>query len=291
MTIIIFNLENICIMLKINEFVECLEKISVAASVTESCRYINLKLAGNRIEGDRESSGKHFKLSIEELYQAYKKGVKKTTELRKYISGRTYSPALAILNRVYQLEAQVGGLKKEERKIGGILEPFDEKMLIPETYDEESLAKIGFVGFRPIKECRMDYSIFPDAPGVYIILRRSNKKPEYLKVGSGGHFKDKDPNVDVTTLSDNWVEGASVVYIGMTKTTLHKRISAYMKFGEGRKIGHKGGRYIWQLADHEDLIVCWKEMPEGSPEVYETELILDFKKKHGERRPFANLRD
>lgn len=173
---------------------------------------------------------------------------------------------------------------------GTAIERICENQNVPDDYSEESLIRCGFVGFLPIKECRMDYAVFPKVPGVYIVLRRSKKRPEYLTVGSGGHFKDKDPNVSITELSDNWVEGASVVYIGMTTATLHERLSAYMKFGEGRKIGHKGGRYIWQLADHEDLIVCWKEMLVGSPEKYETELILDFKKKYGER-PFANLRD
>lgn len=182
---------------------------------------------------------------------------------------------------------QCSALQQDGVSIGQTLENLN----VPDDYSEESLIRCGFVGFRPIKECRMDYAVFPKVPGVYIVLRRSKKRPEYLTIGSGGHFKDEDPNVSVTELSDNWVEGASVVYIGMTTTTLHKRLSAYMKFGEGRKIGHKGGRYIWQLADHEDLIVCWKEMPNGSPKEYETELILDFKNKHGNRRPFANLQD
>ncbi len=171
------------------------------------------------------------------------------------------------------------------------MEQTSEKLNVPDDYSEKSLIKCGFVGFRPIKECRMDYAIFPNVPGVYIIIRRCKSRPEFLTVGSGGYFKRKNPNVRVAELSDNWVEGANVVYIGMTTTTLHQRLSAYLKFGEGRPVGHKGGRYIWQLADHEDLIVCWKEMPEGSPELYETKLILDFKKKHGERRPFANLKD
>ena len=171
------------------------------------------------------------------------------------------------------------------------MEQTSEKLNVPDDYSEKSLIKCGFVGFRPIKECRMDYAIFPNVPGVYIIIRRCKSRPEFLTVGSGGYFKRKDPNVRVAELSDNWVEGANVVYIGMTTTTLHQRLSAYLKFGEGRPVGHKGGRYIWQLADHEDLIVCWKEMPEGSPELYETKLILDFKKKYGERRPFANLKD
>jgi len=170
------------------------------------------------------------------------------------------------------------------------MKQLDEIMLIPKEYDEESLANVGFVGFRPIKECRRDYVGFPKVPGVYVIIRRTKTRPEFLPVGSGGHFKKKDPNVSTTELSDNWVNNANVVYIGMTTKTLHKRLSDYLDFGQGEDVGHWGGRYIWQLRDHEELLVCWKEMPKGSPKDYERELILDFKKKYGER-PFANLRD
>ncbi len=97
-----------------SEFIECLGKISTATSV-RGHRYKDLKLIGNRIEGIRCDTNKQFKLSIEELYCAYGKGVNTITEMRKYIKGRVYSPALAILNVVYQLEAQVKGLKKVER--------------------------------------------------------------------------------------------------------------------------------------------------------------------------------
>lgn len=55
-------------------------------------------------------------MSIEELYCAYEKGVSTTTEMRNYIKGWAYSPALAILNEVYKLEAQVEGLKKSKDK-------------------------------------------------------------------------------------------------------------------------------------------------------------------------------
>lgn len=170
------------------------------------------------------------------------------------------------------------------------MKQLDEIMLIPEVYDEESLAKVGFVGFRPIKECRRDYTVFPKVPAVYIIIRRTKTRPEYLTVGSGGHFKRRDPNVKTDKLSENWVDNANVVYIGMTTKTLYKRLSDYLDFGQGEDVGHWGGRYIWQLKDHEELLVCWKEMPIGSPEEYEKKLIFDFKMKYGER-PFANLRD
>ena len=69
-----------------SEFIECLGKISIAKSV-KGHLYKDLKLIGNRIDGIRCDTKKHFKLSIEELYCAYEKGVSTTTEMRNYIKG------------------------------------------------------------------------------------------------------------------------------------------------------------------------------------------------------------
>lgn len=63
-----------------SEFIEYLGKISTARSV-EGHLYKDLKLIGNRIDGIRWDTKKHFKLSIEELYSAYEKRVNTITEM------------------------------------------------------------------------------------------------------------------------------------------------------------------------------------------------------------------
>ena len=176
-------------------------------------------------------------------------------------------------------------------RVGATAKEICEKYKMPYDYTEASLVKIGFVGFQSIVECHKGhYAMFPKCKGIYMILRRSNLKPKFLQIGSGGNYKGKNPNVTIAELMNNWVDGANVVYIGKTDVTLHKRLSAYLKFGKGKSTSHWGGRLIWQLADHEELIVCWKEMKKGSPRDYEKNLIDDFKKRYM-KRPFANLDD
>lgn len=126
----------------------------------------------------------------------------------------------------------------------------------------------------------------PDVPGVYMVLRDSVERPYFLVRGSGGYFKGKDPNVPLSELCANWVEGANVLYIGKAKS-LRKRISQYLRFGDGKPVGHWGGRYIWQLADAQELIFCWMPVI-GDADAVETEMICRFREHYGSR-PFANL--
>lgn len=126
----------------------------------------------------------------------------------------------------------------------------------------------------------------PDVPGVYMVLRDSVERPDFLVRGSGGYFKGKDPNVPLSELCANWVEGANVLYIGKAKS-LRKRISQYLRFGDGKPVGHWGGRYIWQLADARELIFCWMPVI-GDADAVETEMICRFREHYGSR-PFANL--
>lgn len=134
------------------------------------------------------------------------------------------------------------------------------------------------------------YSIIDDSPGVYKISRVSLEPPEFLKVGTGGWDKNRNPNVSIDTLKEKWVDNARTLYIGKAENSLRSRIGNYMDFGLGRHASHHGGRYIWQLVDSRDLIVSWWSLPRDlSPGFVETELMKDFYNAHG-KLPFANLR-
>ena len=158
-----------------------------------------------------------------------------------------------------------------------------------------SLRKQGFDGFVTFAELRGGTrKKIPAVPGVYLVLRDLESCPEFLDVGTGGHFEGKDPNAPIPELKAKWVQGAVIVYVGQagsnSKGTLRKRIGQLIRFGQGKPVGHRGGRYIWQLRGAERLLVCWMNVADEDPRKVELELIEAFKSAYSGRLPFANLR-
>lgn len=162
--------------------------------------------------------------------------------------------------------------------------------------EREQLKKLGFVGFKTVRELMNSCKDIPPNMGVYVVLRENESEPQFVKEGTSGFFKGKDPNVSFSELKTNWIDNEPVVYIGKagganSSATLQKRLGQYLRFGQGEDIGHWGGRYIWQLSDSQDLVICWKTLTDNEPREVERQMIADFKNAHGGKRPFANLRD
>ena len=79
-----------------------------------------------------------------------------------------------------------------------------------------------------------------------------------------------------------------MVYIGKAGS-LRSRLDQYRRHGAGERVGHWGGRYIWQLDAAAPLLVAWKETPGLDPECAEAALIEEFIRDFG-ALPFANLK-
>lgn len=159
----------------------------------------------------------------------------------------------------------------------------------------DNIKKNGFEGFKTMQQLFVDSSQLPPVKGVYLVLNLDKTPPAFLPIGTGGHFKGKNPNVSPEELKANWIEKTLVIYIGKagsdtSSATLKSRLKQYFGFGQGKNIGHWGGRLIWQLALSHKLVVCWKPLPNEDPRKYEQQLIRDFINQFG-NRPFANLAD
>lgn len=150
----------------------------------------------------------------------------------------------------------------------------------------------GFEGFYSVYNLKNNINVIPKDPGIYKILRLTNDAPIFLKKGVGGYFKGRDPNCPIEKLETNWIENEPLMYIGKAgsiKRNLRRRLNEYMLFGQGKDIGHWGGRLIWQLSDYDELIVCWKILKDIDPRAYEKKFLINFKKVNG-KYPFANLK-
>lgn len=159
------------------------------------------------------------------------------------------------------------------------------------NFTREALTAEGFAGWVPF--AALPRADVPLQPGVYVVTRETDNPPEFLPSSPAGRFQGKDPTVPVERLQAKWVSGATVVYIGKAaigsrdSRGLSRRLDEYRRFGDGQSIGHRGGRYIWQLADSADLLVAWRTT--SAPEVTESAMLEAFVAIYG-RLPFANLR-
>ena len=152
------------------------------------------------------------------------------------------------------------------------------------TFSAEALGAAGFVGFRSL--AGLDTSTVTADGGVYLVLIEPTAQPRFLTTSVGGRFKQKDPTVELSVLKSKWLDDSPVVYIGKA-ASLRSRLRQYRDFGRGKPIGHWGGRFIWQLENHADLLVCWRPTVDN-PRRAEEALLAAFKSQYGVL-PFANL--
>lgn len=143
-----------------------------------------------------------------------------------------------------------------------------------------------YENFATLEELASNLKMLEKLPAVYGVFYTGDK-PEFLKVGTGGHFKGRNPNVAIEVLDAKWVNGVQEIYIGKA-TDLRIRLSSYIRFGNTKAVGHWGGRYIWQITDPDNLVFAWKYIEEQDPRQVEAKMIQEFKRRHG-KYPFANI--
>lgn len=163
---------------------------------------------------------------------------------------------------------------------------------LPLSFDVPGLREAGFEGFESVATLRRTrLGSVPSKSGVYAIVRDSRLTPQFLSTSTGGWFKGLDPSDPIDILENNWVKDATVVYIGKAGSeagaaTLRSRLKQLLDFGAGKAVGHRGGRFLWHLADSVDLLVCWRLS--AHPRDEEIQLLAGFRRLHG-GLPYANL--
>lgn len=163
----------------------------------------------------------------------------------------------------------------------------------PGAWTRAELEAAGYEGFVTFAELRQSGA--SRKPGVYVVLRHGATTPSFLTKSPAG--KAKDFTAPVELLEQNWISGAEVVYIGLAtygsrRDGIHRRLKQFRRTGAGTTDNHGGGVWIFQLADADNLLVCWRATDDESDEyvkALEHHLIADFeaRSEYG-RWPFAN---
>lgn len=163
------------------------------------------------------------------------------------------------------------------------------------AWDVERLREAGFCGFHAVSHLHRTRCLeVPVERGLYAAVRDSDQPPQFMARSVGGRYRQQDPTVAVPVLEAAWVEGAQVLYLGRAagpgvRSLLQQRVKRFLRFGQGKAVGHAGGRFVWQLCDHAAVRIAWKCTGDEDPAVAEAALLEGFTRRHG-RLPFAHLR-
>lgn len=67
-----------------------------------------------------------------------------------------------------------------------------------------------YANFVTLEELKSNLNIVDQLPGIYSVFYKG-KQPNFLEVGTGGHFKGKDPNVTLDVLQEKWLAGVQEI--------------------------------------------------------------------------------
>ena len=156
------------------------------------------------------------------------------------------------------------------------------------------LEQQGFEGFLLVGQLRHDRcEALPNLPGIYAVVRETIEKPEFMTRSNAAEYRGESPTRPIDELIECWVPRAQILFYGRAfgpgvRSLIKQRVKRYMRFGQGRVVGHWDGRFVWQLRDHSSLRIAWKVIESGDLQAAEDELQLRFSAHYGEP-PFANM--
>lgn len=156
--------------------------------------------------------------------------------------------------------------------------------IYPAPWSMSEFRARGWEGFERL--VGLPSSRVPDEAGVYVIMRPADAT-EPVFTESSALRGDRAP-LHRDALVARWVVGARVLYIGKAAGArgLRQRVGQFARMGSN----HAGGRSIWQLRDHAELVVGWFVTPDDvHPALAESALLSRFRRDHNGSFPFANI--
>lgn len=96
---------------------------------------------------------------------------------------------------------------------------------------------------------------------------------------------------EVTFLQNKWqaTQPTDILYIGKA-SNIRQRVRALVRFGVGKAKNHRGGEWLWQVANIRQAKLLTQTCPTGQDEPFESYLLAQFKEAHGQL-PLANRKE
>ncbi|MCC3868649.1 hypothetical protein [Terrisporobacter mayombei] len=145
------------------------------------------------------------------------------------------------------------------------------------------------------------YKDIPTRGGVYIVKVPENFTVEITNNTTGiKEHKGKNLLYNKEYLEEkyNKVVDKDILYYGKA-TSLRNRITSLVKYAYGKCKNHRGGKALWQIKNSTKLIIEYYIFDDLNDEVKnnnkprdeEKRLIMEYKNKNNNERPFANFKD
>lgn len=120
-------------------------------------------------------------------------------------------------------------------------------------------------------------------PGIYIVywpeptpveFQHHAGEARYVMPTAVGDLKTKWQRICAQKPTD-------ILYIGKA-VDIRKRVRVLARFGVGKSSKHRGGEWLWQVADIEKAKIMTQTCPVGQAEPFESWLLARFLEEHGE---------
>lgn len=149
----------------------------------------------------------------------------------------------------------------------------------PENWTRRGLEQVGFTGFVPF--ARLPKPTSPTQPASTSSSgRRAALRSSWRRASPGGsRGRTRAPPRQLGRVATRVHREGERRH---PKRGLRRRLEEYRRHGTGKKAGHWGGRFVWQLADSAELLVAWRPSAAGVDAAAEESALLHaFVQRHG----------